>query len=241
MEKLGDMLGKDSQTGAGKTTKPSPSSSIPRNGLSPNQEGQDQDMVREMRALMLRASGLPLETRETHRLKLLKPRPEVKGLRRALQAAQDILAQKLAWLTLTGGYGTGKSHIALGVAWDWLEAGRHCRYTTASGMLERLKRTYDLTPEQAWENREPRFDTVFGWYCATPLLVLDDLGMVKLTDWALEKLDYLVDYRYLHRLPLLVTTNTVMGELPPRIADRLQDRRLGRVIVLSGPSYRTQG
>jgi hypothetical protein len=73
------------------------------------------------------------------------------------------------------------------------------------------------------------------------LLILDDLGTEKLTDWAAEKLDTLIDHRYIKGLPLVVTTNVPAAQLSPRIASRLQDRRLGRVVTLSGPDYRISG
>jgi len=202
---------------------------------------EEQDLQAEMRALMVRASGLPLETKETLRLSTLKPRRGVKGLRAAVEGARAILRRELAWLTLCGTVGLGKTHIAVAIGWEWLEQGRACRYAQVSRLLERLRRTYDLTPEQAFEQREPRFETVFGWYCDTPLLILDDLGAEKLTDWAVSQLDALVDHRYIRGLPLVVTTNILMSELPPRIASRLQDRRLGRVVAVSGPDYRTSG
>ena len=174
------------------------------------------------------------------RLSTLVKRPQAKSLEQARRAAQDVLAQKLAWLTLCGTVGLGKTHIAIAIGWEWLEQGRVCRYAQVSRLLERLRRTYDFTPEQAFELRQPRFETVFGWYCDTPLLILDDLGLEKLTDWAAEKLDTLIDHRYIRGLPLIVSSNVLLSELPPRIADRLQDRRLGRVIALSGPSFRVQ-
>ena len=238
MERLGDSIKKD---GDGEQWPP------PR-GLSgrPEHSGSNGMMSQETwefqaewRAQVVRVSGLPLETRETMRLSTLKPRRGVKGLPAALEGARAFLCQKLAWLTLCGTLGLGKTHIAVAIGWEWLEQGRVCRYAQVGRLLERLRRTYDFTSEQAFELREPRFETVFGWYCDTPLLILDDLGTEKLTDWAAEKLDTLVDHRYIRGLPLVVSTNLLLSELPPRIADRLQDRRLGRVVTLSGPSYRT--
>ncbi len=187
---------------------------------------------------MARGSFLPLETKETMRLSTLKLRRGVKGLREALACARAVLRRELAWLTLCGTVGLGKTHIAVAVGWEWLEQGRVCRYAQVSRLLERLRRTYDFTPEQAFELRGPRVETVFGWDLDAPLLILDDLGTEKLTDWAAEKLDTLIHHRYIKGLPLVVTTNVPAAQLSPRIASRLQDRRLGRVLTLSGPDYR---
>jgi DNA replication protein DnaC len=202
---------------------------------------EDRALQAELRAQMARASGLPLETRAAMRLSTLKLRRGVKGLREALEGARAVLRRELAWLTLCGTVGLGKTHIAVAIGWEWLEQGRVCRYAQVSRLLVWLRRTYDFTPEQAFELREPRFETVFGWYLDAPLLILDDLGTEKLTDWAAEKLDTLIDHRYVKGLPLVVTTNVPAAQLSPRIASRLQDRRLGRVVTLSGPDYRIQG
>ena len=238
MEKLGDIL--KSRGGAGPGGLPLPKS------LNKKPGGEDSAGTRrmsqedqELQDLVVRASGLPLETRASLRLSTLKLRRGVKGLREALEGAQAVLSQELAWLTLQGSCGLGKTHLAGAIGWEWLAQGRVCRYAQVSRLLERLRRTYDFTPEQAFELRQPRFEEVFKWYADTPLLILDDLGAEKLTDWAGSQLDALVDHRYIRGLPLVVTTNVLLSELPPRIASRLQDRRLGRVITLSGPDYRT--
>jgi len=56
------------------------------------------------------------------------------------------------------------------------------------------------------------------------LLILDDLGAEKASDWTSEKLFEIIDYRYNEGLPLLVTTNCVPGELKKQIGDRNFDR-----------------
>lgn len=191
-----------------------------------------------LKALAIEASGLPPKTEEM-RLETLKPRRELKGLSAAVRAARLLLGQKLCFLTLVGERGVGKTHIGVGIARGWLDQDRQCRYAQVSRLLERLKHTYDFTPEQAFELHEPTFDRLFSDYCDTPLLILDDLGVEKATPWADEKLDTLVDHRYIRRLPTVVTTNLLLPQLPARIADRLDDHRLGQVRVLTGPSYRS--
>ena len=193
-----------------------------------------------LKALAIEASGLPPNT-EGMRLETLKPRRELKGLSAAGRAARLLLEQKLCFLTLVGEKGVGKTHIGVGIARGWLDQDRQCLYAQVSRLLERLKHTYDFTPEQAFELHEPTFDRLFSRYCDTPLLILDDLGVEKPTEWAAEKLDTLVDHRYIRHLPTVVTTNILLPQLPGRIADRLDDGRLGQVILLTGPSYRTAG
>lgn len=57
------------------------------------------------------------------------------------------------------------------------------------------------------------------------LLVIDDLGSMKVTDWSSAHLHGLVDHRWSRKLPMIVTTNVPdIGELVgERIASRLAD------------------
>jgi DNA replication protein DnaC len=71
-----------------------------------------------------------------------------------------------------------------------------------------------------------------------PLLVLDDLGVENSTSWVQEKLDTLVDYRLMHGLALVVTTNLTLEELPARISSRLE--RAGHVIGIKGEPYKSE-
>ena len=205
LKRGGVLSRRDPTTPPGKSRPAGTGNAGTKNGTAGAMNQEDRALQEELRAQMVRASGLPLETRAAMRLSTLKLRRGVKGLREALAGARAVLRQELAWLTLCGTVGLGKTHIAVAIGWEWLEQGRMCRY---------------------------------AWYLDAPLLILDDLGTEKLTDWAAEKLDTLIDHRYIKGLPLVVTTNVPAAQLSPRIASRLQDRRLGRVVTLSGPDYR---
>lgn len=56
------------------------------------------------------------------------------------------------------------------------------------------------------------------------ILVLDDMGVEKSSDWTKEILFNIIDYRYNENLPLVVTTNCVPDELKEKIEDRNFDR-----------------
>lgn len=78
------------------------------------------------------------------------------------------------------------------------------------------------------------------------LLVLDDLGRERVTDWWLEQLQRLVDARCAHVRRLVVTTNAaadpnaVYDELVARYGDPLVERLIddGGVVALDGPAVR---
>jgi DNA replication protein DnaC len=74
------------------------------------------------------------------------------------------------------------------------------------------------------------------------LLVIDDLGAEKPSEWTQERLYSVIDHRYANCLPLLVT-----GNLPPakiaeqtgdRVASRLAEMCRGRVVPMTGADRR---
>jgi len=181
----------------------------------------------ERRARFLRLCRLPAAT-EDRTFEKFEPRP---GLEKAIQAAQQVAAGKLRWLTLMGGVDTGKSHLAMAIARKWLEQGKPARYAAVPVFLDELRRGYHPDADMS-------YDQEFYFYQNVDLLVLDDLGMECPTPWAQEKLDMLVNYRYENALPLVVTTNLPMDQISPRIASRLQRTDFGRVVNIKALEYR---
>ena len=81
--------------------------------------------------------------------------------------------------------------------------------------------------------------------CGYPLLVIDDFGMERGTEYALEQIYNIIDSRYRSRKPLVVTTNLTLTELKnpqdtahARIYDCLLE--LCTPIACTGPSMRTR-
>ena len=58
----------------------------------------------------------------------------------------------------------------------------------------------------------------------TPILMLDDLGAERPTEWVLERLNILVDTRWREQRPILVTTNLEPGELWEQLGERAYSR-----------------
>ena len=81
--------------------------------------------------------------------------------------------------------------------------------------------------------------------CSFPLLILDDFGMERGTEYALEQVYNIVDSRYRSQKPLIVTTNLTLDEIrhPQDTAHaRIYDRLLEMCIPVSciGVSFRKE-
>lgn len=81
--------------------------------------------------------------------------------------------------------------------------------------------------------------------CCFPLLIIDDFGMERSTEYALEQVYNIVDSRYRSRKPLIVTTNLTLDEIrhPQDTAHaRIYDRILEMCVPVSciGASFRKE-
>lgn len=137
---------------------------------------------------------------------------------------QQIAAYCATWppiapvLLLTGLPGTGKTHLAIGAM--FLLRQRHgdralARFWPVIDLLERFRRTFDA--DRATETIEQAEDSLRR----VPVLVLDDFGAHKSSEWAEERLFHLIDSRYSAGKVLIVTTNMTLQELPARVKSRL--------------------
>jgi DNA replication protein DnaC len=67
---------------------------------------------------------------------------------------------------------------------------------------------------------------------------MDDFGTHNATAWAQEKLFQIINYRYINRLPLVVTTNLLLEQIEPRIRSRLEDPDLVTGVYIQAPDFR---
>lgn len=107
----------------------------------------------------------------------------------------------------TGSYifgdpGTGKTYAAAAAVRLALKSGLTAKMITAKRLLDAIKEGYDANDSYALESAE-----------TVQLLVLDDLGAERPTDWAIETLSSLIDTRYATDLPTIITSNYRLGEL----------------------------
>lgn len=78
-------------------------------------------------------------------------------------------------------------------------------------------------------------------YKKSKLLIIDDLGAARNTEWAEERLFEIIDYRYCQELPIIFTTNITPKDLKEKISNRIFDRlvEMCDFISVTAPSQRS--
>ena len=155
---------------------------------------------------------------------------QANSLEWAFNHAKQYAGKLEGWLLIMGGYGSGKTHLAAAIANFAVGMGVPTLFLTVPDLLDTLRFSYD--------SEDTTFEERFEQIRAAPLLVLDDFGTQNATGWAQEKLFQIVNYRYINKLPLVVTTNLALDEVEARIRSRLADPELVSSVRIAAPDYR---
>jgi DNA replication protein DnaC len=140
-------------------------------------------------------------------------------------------------LILSGKSGRGKTSLAIATGIRAIQNGFDARFTTAAALIDELVAAAQrgALAEATATYREP------------DVLIIDEVGYLPYVDDAANVLYGVVDGRYLDHRPIIFTTNKSLehwGEVlhDDHLAEALLDRVLerGRLLPLTGPSYRTR-
>lgn len=137
----------------------------------------------------------PIATMEPHIVR------HVRGYLRSIEENLD--TGRGLWFD--GPVGTGKTSLAILVAKAARDAGRSYAVYPVPRLLAEIKRTYDRDSTEGYMQ-------VFRRLCSVDLLVLDDLGAEKQTEWVLEQLYMIVNERWQDERAIVVTTNVPDGD-----------------------------
>ena len=115
--------------------------------------------------------------------------------------AFDEMVSKNQGLIFWGSVGTGKSFAAACIANHLLNRGVPVMMTSLVKLLELI---------QGGEEKE---SDIIARMNSAKLVIFDDLGAERNTDYALEKIYNIIDSRYRRKLPMLLTTNLTIDEM----------------------------
>ena len=126
-------------------------------------------------------------------------------------------------LRLVGGYGVGKTHLVASIIHRLAEKGIAAVFVVVPELLRAIRRGFNQPNEAA--------DELVKLTEEAELLILDDLGAEKPSDWVQEQLYVIINRRYENMLPTIITTNCTMNELK----DRVGERTASRIIEMTTP------
>ncbi|UWF80657.1 MAG: DnaA protein [Bacteriophage sp.] len=127
--------------------------------------------------------------------------PKTENVARKYAANFNAMREKGIGLLLCGTVGTGKSFLAASIANALIDQGTPCLMTNFSRIISRISEKFG--GDQKYLDGLNRFD----------LLIIDDLGAERDTEFTWEKVMDVIDARYRAGLPLIITTNLSMRQL----------------------------
>lgn len=154
-----------------------------------------------------------------------------------------------AGLLLIGPIGVGKTHLAVGIMQELIRGkGVHSLFCDYRELLKEIQNSYNPTVQATeLEILQPVFQA--------EVLVLDELGAVKPTEWVWDTVSHILNTRYNDKRTTIITTNfsdQAAGQLSgpraaareetlgDRIGERMRSRlhEMCRVVQMEGSDFR---
>jgi len=171
----------------------------------------------------------------------------------ASRFVQEFNSRDGAGLLLVGGIGTGKTHLAVGILKELIATrGSACLFCDYRELLKQIQNSYnDSVQATELQVLRPVFEA--------DILLLDELGAVKPSEWVWDTVSLILNTRYNDNRTTIITTNFadepaagVARSLSParaaareetlgdRIGERMRSRlhEMCRIVKMDGPDFR---
>lgn len=143
-------------------------------------------------------------------------------------------------LLLTGPCGVGKTHLAAAIIRGLVERRVSCLFYEFGALLKQIQESYNPFSRTS-ETK------VLAPALEAEVLVLDELGALKPTDWVRDTMMHIISARYNNRKLTIFTTNypdmsshpaeeTLEDRIGARIRSRLYE--ICRMVIVEGGDYR---
>jgi DNA replication protein DnaC len=156
--------------------------------------------------------------------------------------AREYPAQREFGLLFMGPCGVGKTHLGVAILRALIEKGVDCLFYDFRELLKAIQASYNPV-SQTTELQ------VLTPVLETEVLLLDDLGAGKPSEWVLETVAHILNSRYNDKRVTLLTTNYLDTPEKPndyKLADRISERmrsrlyEMCRVVEMQAPDFRQQ-
>ena len=143
-------------------------------------------------------------------------------------------------LVFMGPVGVGKTHLSVAILRSLIEKGINCLFYEFGSLLKEIQNSYNpISQTSELKVLEPVFQA--------EVLVLDELGASKPTDWVRDTMMQIINTRYNDKKLTIFTTNYLDGRrsdkdevLEERIGVRLRSRlyEMCKTVHIEGEDYR---
>jgi DNA replication protein DnaC len=173
-----------------------------------------------------------------HSYKALNPSQE-RAFRFSSRLAMEYPAIERG-LLLMGTVGVGKTHLAVSILKSLIERGFSCMFYEFGGLLKEIQNSYNYV-SQTSELK------VLAPVLNAEILVLDEIGASKPTDWVRDTMAHIINTRYNDRKLTIFTTNYLDNQaqnreetLEDRIGVRLRSRlyEMSKTVQMNGEDFR---
>lgn len=138
-------------------------------------------------------------------------------------------------LVLSGNTGTGKTHLAVALLRELIKADKlkgDGDFITVPDLLLEIRSSFK-------DKAEVTEETIINHFSKVPVLILDDLGSEKTTEFAVTTLYIIIDRRDREMLTTIITTNLTLKEIEEKLDARIASRLAGmKTIKINMSDYR---
>lgn len=200
------------------------------------EESQSGDLRAQRGQAMFELSGIPARLRDATLKSYVSEGANQKRAHEQVCEYARHLPERLVdgnGLILMGNMGTGKTHLAAGlIRYCTRKLAVGAKYTTAPALFSRIRASYNSRVETEAD--------ILAELIATPLLVLDEIGVGKGSDNELNVTYSLLGQRYDECRPTIVITNLMSQEFKSWLGERVVDRmrETSPVVLFDWESHR---
>ncbi len=129
-------------------------------------------------------------------------------------------------LFLRGDVGRGKTHLSSAIANVVLDGGKTVIYKRAADL-------FDMIRQYKYEEGTQRWNEVLEQLITCDLLVIDDLGAERTTDFVTEQLVLLLEERNYRNKPWIINSNLKLSQIQDSYNTRVSDRIMDKATMIT--------